>query len=96
MVKNLEDLFPGIRGQPYKITSPASLQYNCIAWAAGDDRNWWWPDEDGMDVWPAGVDRVATVETFRARIKEKLGISNLTELIQRAAQWVVESRYRSD
>ena len=37
-----------------------------------------------------------TVETFRARIKEKLGISNLTELIQRAAQWVVESRYRND
>jgi DNA-binding NarL/FixJ family response regulator len=37
-----------------------------------------------------------TVETFRARIKEKLGIHNLTELIQRAAQWVVESRSRSD
>jgi DNA-binding NarL/FixJ family response regulator len=37
-----------------------------------------------------------TVETFRARIKEKLGISNLTELIQRAAQWVVESRYQSE
>jgi DNA-binding NarL/FixJ family response regulator len=37
-----------------------------------------------------------TVETFRARIKEKLGISSLTELIQRASQWVVESKYRSD
>ena len=37
-----------------------------------------------------------TVETFRCRIKEKLGISNLTELIQRAAQWVVESKFRSD
>ena len=37
-----------------------------------------------------------TVETFRCRIKEKLGISNLTELIQRAAQWVVESKYRRD
>src|SRR6516162_4206714 len=37
-----------------------------------------------------------TVETFRARIKEKLGISNLAELIQRAAQWVVESKYQSD
>jgi DNA-binding NarL/FixJ family response regulator len=35
-----------------------------------------------------------TVETFRARIKEKLGISNLPELIQRAAQWVVESKYQ--
>ena len=37
-----------------------------------------------------------TVETFRARIKEKLGITNLTELIQRASQWVVESKYQSD
>jgi DNA-binding NarL/FixJ family response regulator len=37
-----------------------------------------------------------TVETFRARIKEKLGIGKLTELIQRAAQWVVESKYQSD
>jgi DNA-binding NarL/FixJ family response regulator len=37
-----------------------------------------------------------TIETYRARIKEKLGISNRTELIQRAAQWVVESKYRSD
>jgi DNA-binding NarL/FixJ family response regulator len=37
-----------------------------------------------------------TVETFRARIKEKLGIGNLTELIQRATEWVVESKYRRD
>jgi DNA-binding NarL/FixJ family response regulator len=37
-----------------------------------------------------------TVETFRSRIKEKLGISNLAELIQRAAEWVVESKYRND
>jgi len=37
-----------------------------------------------------------TVETFRARIKEKLGLTNITELIQRAAQWVVETKYRSD
>jgi DNA-binding NarL/FixJ family response regulator len=33
-----------------------------------------------------------TVETYRARIKEKLGLSNITELIQRAAQWVLESK----
>jgi DNA-binding NarL/FixJ family response regulator len=37
-----------------------------------------------------------TVETFRARIKEKLGLSNMNELIQRAAQWVMESKSRSD
>lgn len=32
-----------------------------------------------------------TVETFRSRIKEKLGLNNMAELIQRAAQWVLES-----
>ncbi len=33
-----------------------------------------------------------TVETYRARIKEKLRLSNITELIQRATQWVLENR----
>jgi DNA-binding CsgD family transcriptional regulator len=31
-----------------------------------------------------------TVETYRGRIKEKLGLGNVTELVQRAAQWVLE------
>jgi len=33
-----------------------------------------------------------TVETFRARIKEKLDLENITELIQRATLWVAEHR----
>lgn len=33
-----------------------------------------------------------TVETFRSRIKEKLGLENITELVQRATQWVLEYR----
>jgi DNA-binding CsgD family transcriptional regulator len=32
-----------------------------------------------------------TVETYRARIKEKLGLANITGLIQRATQWVLEN-----
>jgi len=31
-----------------------------------------------------------TVETYRARIKEKLNLKNATELMQHAVQWVVE------
>jgi DNA-binding NarL/FixJ family response regulator len=31
-----------------------------------------------------------TVDTFRTRIKEKLRLSNITELIQRATRWVME------
>jgi DNA-binding CsgD family transcriptional regulator len=30
-----------------------------------------------------------TVETYRARIKEKLGLRNATELIHSAVQWVM-------
>lgn len=33
-----------------------------------------------------------TVDTYRARIKEKLDVVHVTELVQRATQWVLESR----
>lgn len=33
-----------------------------------------------------------TVETYRARIKEKLGLNNVTELVQRATHWVLENQ----
>ncbi len=60
-----EDVFPGLRGQPYQIKGPRDRKYNCIAFAAGDDRNGWWPDLTEEDTWPAGVDRAETVEAFR-------------------------------
>jgi hypothetical protein len=62
---SLEDVFPGLRGQPYQITSPRDHRYNCIAFAAGDDQNWWWPDAAGEDAWPTGVVRAETVDAFR-------------------------------
>src|SRR5260370_5589590 len=41
---------------------------NCIAWAAGDTTDWWWPDEaDNPDsaYWPPGAPRVESLEAFR-------------------------------
>ena len=32
-----------------------------------------------------------TVETYRARVKEKLGIESMSELTRQAAQWVIEN-----
>jgi len=61
----MEDVFPGLSGQQYAVTSPRDDRYNCIAWAAGDTGRWWWPDADEEDTWPAGVARVETVEAFR-------------------------------
>jgi hypothetical protein len=61
----LEEVFPGLRGRLYAIKSPKDQDYNCIAWAAGDNRNWWWPDQAQEDTWPAGVARAVTVAAFR-------------------------------
>jgi hypothetical protein len=62
---SLEDVFPGLRGQPFEVKSPKDDRYNCIAWAAGDNHNWWWPDLAHEDTWPGSVARVETIEAFR-------------------------------
>ncbi len=37
-------LFPRLTSQNHRETSPASNDYNCIAWAVGDTQKWWQPD----------------------------------------------------
>jgi hypothetical protein len=61
---HLETLFPGLRGSGYVITSPVDDRYNCVAWAADDRENWWWPDEDSY--WPEGAPREETIAAFVA------------------------------
>ncbi len=65
MVNGIESVFPGLRGTDYRVSSPHDEVYNCIAWAAGDTRNWWWPGEPKVTHWPDGVPRVRTLEAFR-------------------------------
>jgi hypothetical protein len=38
MLEYLEQVIPGLRGRAYQGTSPATEDYNCIAWAASDTR----------------------------------------------------------
>jgi len=61
---DLVEFFPGLRGKSCQITSPRDDRYNCIAFAAGDLHHWWWPDQAGQDAWPAGVERVETIDAF--------------------------------
>ena len=35
--------FPHFTEHNHRVTSPASLDYNCIAWSAGDTAHWWQP-----------------------------------------------------
>ena len=62
---HLEHAFPGLRGQGYQFTSARDRNYNCIAFAAGDNHNWWWPDVAEEDTWPAEAARAETMAAFR-------------------------------
>ena len=61
MTYRIEALFPNLVETGYRITSPESRKYNCIAWAVGDDKNWWWPD---TDAWPDDITAEENLETF--------------------------------
>lgn len=52
--------FPALKQSPFELTSPETNVYNCIAWAAGDDQNFWWPTAH----WPKGVSRKVTRTSF--------------------------------
>ncbi len=69
MVNELEERLPGLRGTDYRLTSPRDQLYNCIAWAAGDTRRWWWPaplpGDEGY-YWPPGTSAEETVAAFVA------------------------------
>jgi hypothetical protein len=60
----LQELFPRLTTTPFEITSARDTHYNCIAWAAGDTRRWWWPGETPFSYWPAGVERVESIASF--------------------------------
>ena len=42
--------FPNLYGEGFEIVEQPSPRYNCIAYAAGDTTEWWWPD--GINYWP--------------------------------------------
>ncbi len=63
-MSQIESYFPGLRSSAYRVMSPKSVVYNCIAWAAGDSGMWWWPDRQGQYFWPHDVPRRATLDAF--------------------------------
>jgi hypothetical protein len=69
MVDRIDMIFPGLQTSTFQVTSPATKDYNCIAWAAGDTAHWWWPDhdpEDATNFWPPGVPVEETLDAFVA------------------------------
>jgi len=57
---------PNLSADNYRITSSASWEYNCIAWAVGETAVWWWPAPGRF--WPVGVPREETLPAFVAAL----------------------------
>lgn len=62
--QNIERFFPNLISSDYTITSPATSEYNCIDWAAGDTEVWWWPDRNSLYYWPPRIPRTETLHAF--------------------------------
>ena len=61
---NRERAFPLLLIDGYDVKSNESWIYNCIAFAADKDDDWWWPDQHGDGFWPDGVPREEKMEAF--------------------------------
>lgn len=58
--------FPLLDAEGWTETSPVDPGYNCIAWAADDDRRLWWPGAPPIGYWPPGIADEPTVAAFEA------------------------------
>jgi hypothetical protein len=58
-----ENKWPFLCSEGYDAVSPETWSYNCIAFAADKDTQWWWPDADGDADWPIAR-REVTLDCF--------------------------------
>lgn len=74
--QKIEAAFPQIAAEGYAITSPATSEYNCIAWAATEAGDWWDPSPNSGHYWPAEIPRSLDVGTFRKLYALKGGFAD--------------------
>jgi hypothetical protein len=58
-----DGFFPALSIPQCHRTSNQTRQYNCIAWAAGDTANWWWPLSP-QAYWPPWAPNEETIPAF--------------------------------
>lgn len=58
----LEIKLPKIKDAGYKVTSPETIDYNCIAWTIGRDDIWIWPNP--RFFWPEHIKSDNNLSSF--------------------------------
>lgn len=70
----LEQTFPNLSPTGYRVTSPRTRDYNCVAWAAGRNTENWDHSQTTFAYWPRRVSRDGSVESLVA-VFRTLGFS---------------------
>jgi hypothetical protein len=65
---DVERDFPALAGTEYDL-SDEDFNYNCLAFALGDQSNWWEPPKGLGQYWPPGFSEDVTVPTVELIIK---------------------------
>jgi hypothetical protein len=70
----LEQDWPNLAQTQYRVTSPYTGDYNCLAWAVEETDRWWSPLPEEDYYWPEGVPREVSVDAF-VKAYETLGFA---------------------
>jgi hypothetical protein len=62
---HIDNAFPNLQLSGYKVTSPVTPDYNCIAWACEDTQRWWQPPSHvGGYYWPIDAPQEETLRSW--------------------------------
>jgi hypothetical protein len=67
---DIERDFPALIGAKYDL-SDEDFNYNCLAFALGDQKNWWEPPKGPGQYWPPGFADDVSVQTVESIIKTR-------------------------
>jgi len=91
MPKEWESYFPSLPGKWIE-TSPPTTDYNCFAFAVGDETRWWDPLPPGSYYWPPNVPRGYQLEHFQRAFEtegfRRCADGNLVEGIEKIAIFI--------
>jgi len=88
--------FPKLASEGFEIVSEPTTEYNCIAYAAGDTTEWWWPNE--TRYWPPWAtldDRMESLmEAFTGIGYELCDNGHVEAGYQKVALYEIEGRFQ--